>query len=411
MTITIIDGEPTLHAAGLRVIDIVRAAYEQGLAAGDALGSPAIGRAGLEAAVNYCADRACDQDGAHCRGCRLRSEAMGLATLDEFCRQLSHISFEASGLELTPGGAGGEATFASLDQLAKTWQGEEVYYLARRVHRRMHKEREPRPKRLGGSEGEAAPVVLLIAPQMADNIGMVARAMANFGLEELRLVAPRDGWPNEKARAAASGANFVIEEATAHATTEAAIGDLHWICATTARQRFMAKPVMTPAEAAAEMGRRIAAGQRVGMLFGAERQGLENDDIALSDAIVMAPVNPRFASLNLAQAVLLMGYEWMKESERGTLGRVTTFEAPRESGLVMKGSLPATKEQLIGFFGHLESELDQAGFLKPPDRASVMIRNIRTMFERMEATEQEVRTLRGIVAALTGAHRRRGVEP
>jgi tRNA/rRNA methyltransferase len=397
--------EPTLD--GHPIIDIVRLAYEQGLAAGDAMGDPPIGREKLEAAVNYCADRACDRDRVHCRGCRLRTEGLGVSSLDAFCRQHAAVRFTDTGLVIEGGGKEPEAVYPSLDQLARSWQGEEVFYLARRVHRRLHKERDPRWKRMPAIEGEPAPVVILVAPQMADNIGMAARAMANFGLEEMRLVNPRDGWPNARARHAASGALYVLDTATAHRTTADAIGDLNWVCATTARQRFLAKPVMTPGQAAAEMGRRIALGQRVGVMFGPERQGLENDDVALADAVVMAPVNPRFASLNLAQAVLLMGYEWMKESAKGTLGRVTTYETPRVPGPVSKGSAPATKEQLMGFFGHLEKELDEAGFLKPESRAPVMVRNIRTMFERMEASEQEVRTLRGIVAALTGTHKRR----
>ncbi len=250
------------------------------------------------------------------------------------------------------------------------------------------------------------PTVVLVAPQMAENIGMVGRAMANFGLEDLRLVAPRDGWPNEKARAAAAGANFVIDAATAYPTVAEAIADLNWICATTARQRQMTKPIMTPEQAAGELSRRLAEGQKVGMLFGAERQGLENDDVALADAVVMIPVNPRFASLNLAQAVLLLGYEWLKASDQGTLGRVTPKEEPLTTGL-RTSSPPAPKEQVIHFFEHLERELDAAGFLKPADRRPHMVRNIRSIFQRLQPTEQDVRTLRGIVAALTAAHLRR----
>ena len=410
MPIVIRSDEPTHEPCGLRVIDIVRHAYAQGLAAGDAMGTPALGREGLAEAVNYCADRACDRDGHHCTGCRLKTDELGLAGLDDFCRRFGRIRFETGPLVLEGEGTG-EATFPSLEALAKTWAGEEVFYLARRVHRRMHKETDPRHKRMGGAHGAEGPAVILVEPQMADNIGMVARAMANFDLEVMRLVAPRDGWPNEKARAAASGANHVVDAAAAFASTQAAVGDLHWICATTARQRHLRKPVMTPEQAAAEMQIRIARGERVGVLFGPERQGLENDDIALADAVVMAPVNPRFASLNLAQAVLLVGYEWMKLSERATLGRVTTYEEPVGTGLDRRGSPPATKEQMAGLFAHLENELDASGFLKPPEKRAVMVRNIRTMLERMDATEQEVRTLRGIVASLTGAHKWRPKVP
>jgi tRNA/rRNA methyltransferase len=246
---------------------------------------------------------------------------------------------------------------------------------------------------------------------MADNIGMVARAMANFGLDELRLVDPRDGWPNEKARAAASGANYVIDQATAYPDLAGAIAGLNWVCATTARQRHMDKPLLSPEQAATEMLGRIGRGERCAILFGPERQGLESDDIALADALVMAPVNPRFASLNLAQAVLLMGYEWLKTARRGTLGRVTPKEQAMAAGPRPRGGPLATKEQILGLFQHLESELDVAGFLKPPEKRASMVRNIRTLIQRMEPSEQEVRTLRGIVAALTYRHRRRPDQP
>ena len=285
-----------------------------------------------------------------------------------------------------------------------------MFYLARRVVRRLVKQKAPRPKRMpeAGATHELTlePAVILVTPQMAENIGMVARAMANFGLEELRLVAPRDGWPNEKARAAASGANYVIDATQAFETTAAAVADLNWLVATTARQRHMTKPILTPEQAAEEMLKRISQGQQVGILFGAERQGLENDDVALADAVVMVPVNPRFASLNLAQAVLLIGYEWLKAAKRGTLGRVTTFESALEPGLKTH-SAPATKADQIGLFEHLERELDKSGFMKPVEKRDSMIRNLRSLIERMEPTEQDVRTLRGVIASLTGAHRRR----
>ena len=163
------------------------------------------------------------------------------------------------------------------------------------------------------------PAFVLVRPQLADNIGMVARALANFGLEELRLVAPRDGWPNEKARIAASGANFIIDGAEAYPTYEEALVGLNWVAATSARQRDLAKPVLTPEQAVGEMLRRTREGQRCGIVFGPERNGLETEEVANADAVVMAPVNPNFASLNLAQAVLLVGYEWMKQSGSGTL--------------------------------------------------------------------------------------------
>ncbi|MEZ5776339.1 MAG: RNA methyltransferase [Hyphomicrobiaceae bacterium] len=408
------DGEPTLAGTALRVAEIVLAGYRGSIDEAAALegddGRP-IGEAGLDAAIDYCASQHCEQALRFCTGCRLRDRADGLDTIDDFLKSVAGVDLAGPGLRIEGGAGASRIAASSLAALVKSWQGEEIWFLARRLHRRLLKRRDPRKKSLAGAEGAIAPAIVLVGPQMAENIGMVARAMANFGLEDLRLVAPRDGWPNEKAEFAASGATYVIEGASAHATTAEAIGDLNWICATTARQRFMAKPVLSPEQAAAEMRRRIGEGQKVGILFGAERQGLENDDVALADAIVMAPVNPRFASLNLAQAVLLIGYEWMKESARATLGRVTTYEAPIEAGTMSRGEGPATRAELVGFFEHLEQALDEAGFLKPPDKRAHMIRNIRTMFERMEASPQEVRTLRGIVAALTLAHKRRRAQP
>jgi tRNA/rRNA methyltransferase len=254
-------------------------------------------------------------------------------------------------------------------------------------------------------------VLVLVRPQLADNIGMVARAMANFGLEHLRLVAPRDGWPNEKARIAASGANFIIDGAEACPTFESALDGLQWVAATTARQRDLAKAVLTPEQAVAEMLRRRAEGQRCGILFGPERNGLETDEVANADAIVMAPVNPAFASLNLAQAALLVAYEWMKQTGGGTLGRVTTYEAPIAPGLHTRGSPPAGRQDLIAFFEHIERELDASGFFTAPDKRPSVVQNLRSMFVRMGATEQEVRTLRGIVKALAQPRARRRQSP
>jgi tRNA/rRNA methyltransferase len=162
-----------------------------------------------------------------------------------------------------------------------------------------------------------APVIILVEPQLAENIGMVARAMANFGLSELRLVAPRDGWPNDGARAAAVSAVGLLDRAGLYATTREAIADLHHVLATTARLRGQMKRVLLPEAALHEVRGRAGDGQRTGILFGRERTGLENDEISLADAIVTFPVDPGFASLNLAQAVLLIGYEWARLSERG----------------------------------------------------------------------------------------------
>ncbi len=258
---------------------------------------------------------------------------------------------------------------------------------------------------------ELAPVVILVEPQLGENIGAAARAMANFDLSELRLVAPRDGWPNPKALAAASGADWVIEGVRVFDSTEAAIADLHHVVATTARPRDMIKPVMTPETAARDIRRRMMGGARCGILFGSERAGLNNDQVSLADAIVTAPVSQRFASLNLAQAVLLMAYEWKKTENTESLGRMTAFDGPVTEGLALGRTRPATREELLGFFTHLEQALEASGFLYPPEKRPAMVRNIRNMFLRMGATEQDVRTLRGIVGSLTRIHRKTDFSP
>lgn len=252
-----------------------------------------------------------------------------------------------------------------------------------------------------------APITVLVNPQLGENIGTAARAMANFGLHALRLVDPRDGWPNEKALTSSSGANWIIENATVHATLEEALKDTHYVYATTARPRGMVKEVITPEQAGHDMRARIARGETLAILFGRERTGLTNDEISLADVIVTAPVNPAFASLNIAQAVLLVGYEWYKDQAE-TLGQQTP-ELPALSGpgLQTPDTRPATKEELYGFIGQLERELDAAGFFKTDDKKPGMLRNIRNLFARAELTEQEVRSLRGIVSSLTRAHERR----
>lgn len=234
------------------------------------------------------------------------------------------------------------------------------------------------------------PAVILVAPQLGENIGTAARAMLNFGLTDLRIVRPRDGWPNERARAAASGADIVIDNVQLFDRTADAVAGLDYVVATTARARDMVKPIFTPETAAARMREAFAGGGRAGLLFGPERTGLENDDLALADALMMVPVNPAFASLNLAQCVLLMSYEWHKAADMTEAERIE-YQQTR----------PANKEELLGFFEHLEGELDRFGFLKPPEKRPSMIRNLRNMFQRAGLTEQEVRTLRGVVAALT----------
>ena len=231
--------------------------------------------------------------------------------------------------------------------------------------------------------------VILVEPQLGENIGMVARAMANFGLRELRLVRPRDGWPSDKARAAASGADWVIDGVKLFDTTEAAVADLGVVHATTARPREMAKPVLTPHESGAALVERLAGGERAGLMFGAERSGLDNEDVALCDAIIQIPTSPDFASLNLAQSVLLVGYEIFRlTNERG--GRPRKAELPPV----------AAKADVMRLFEHLEGELDKVGFLHPPEKRPVMVRNLRTIFLKAGLTDQEVRSLRGVVRAL-----------
>jgi tRNA/rRNA methyltransferase len=227
--------------------------------------------------------------------------------------------------------------------------------------------------------------------------------MANFGLTDLRLVTPRDGWPNDKAHAAAAGAAFVVEQATVYDSVEQAVGELNFVLATTARPREMVKAVLSPESAGRELRRRRDSAERTGVLFGPERSGLDNDTIALADAILTAPVSPGFASLSLPQAVLLFGYEWLKaESAAPPLGRATEFDGPATEGIAFPDTRPATRAELLGLFDHLEGELDRTGFLYPPEKRPSMVRAIRNMFHRMTATEQDVRTWRGIVASLSG---------
>jgi len=410
--IAVEDGRPTLAGTTLPVAAVVAACHERTIDVGLAeLGVRGLDRAALEPILTYCAERRCEADAATCPGCRLRTEKVGLETFDDFVAQYAEITFATSAVRL-PGSGAGTLVADSLEHLAKTWAGEEYWFWARRILRKLR-----HGIRRAGQTGEApagmgeGPMLILVRPQLADNIGMTARAMANFGLERLRLVAPRDGWPNEKARIAASGANLIVDAAEAYPTLAEALAGLNWVCATTARQRDLAKPVLTPEQAVAEMRRRMDQGQRCGILFGPERNGLETGEIANADAAVMVPVNPNFASLNLAQAVLLIGYEWMKLSNAGTLGRVTTYEAPLQPGLQTRGSRPATKEELIGFFEQLEAALDAQGFFTAPEKRPSMVQNMRSMFTRMGATEQEIRTLRGIVKALVHAKRSRRASP
>ncbi|MEQ8227342.1 MAG: RNA methyltransferase [Rhodospirillales bacterium] len=236
-----------------------------------------------------------------------------------------------------------------------------------------------------------APVVVLVEPQLGENIGMAARAMLNCGLTEMRLVSPRDGWPSEPARAAASGADVVIDGAKVFESTADAVADLNLVIATTARSRDMTKRVLTPRHAAREIRDAYTqSGARTGILFGKEAKGLNNEDVVLADAILNAPLNPGFSSLNLAQAVFLASYEW----------RLAGIDVPDEELTMPKITRPAERKELLYFFEHLERELKTCGFLHPPERVPVMIRNLRNLFGRARMTEQEVRSLHGVIKAL-----------
>ncbi|MCG6857271.1 MAG: RNA methyltransferase [Salaquimonas sp.] len=236
------------------------------------------------------------------------------------------------------------------------------------------------------------PAIILVEPQLGENIGMVARAMANFGLKELRLVHPRDGWPSERARAASSGADHVIDAVTVFDTLEAAMADLRFVYATTARQRDMLKPVEGPGEAVLKLRSMYRQGTPCGVLFGRERWGLENEEVALADAIITFPVNPGFASLNIAQAVLLMSYEWMKTRHEGDGGDEAAFRAPEAA--------TATKQDLVSLLTHLETALDEAGYFYPAEKREKMLLNLRNIFTHAGLKEQEIRTLRGVIASL-----------
>lgn len=244
-------------------------------------------------------------------------------------------------------------------------------------------------------ELKPGPVVILCEPQLGENIGTAARAMANFGLWDLRIVNPRDGWPSDKARAAASKADHVIDRVQVFETVEDAIHDLNFCYATTARTRDMYKPVIGPDVAADEMVAPVADGGKVGFLFGRERWGLNNDEVALCDKIVTLPVEPAFASLNIAQAVLVIAYEW----RRASAGADNLPFSTRESE-------PAKREELVGMMLHLEEALDRVNFFKTPGKRPSMVANLRAMFARAQMNVQEVRTFRGVVAALDRRHER-----
>ena len=233
------------------------------------------------------------------------------------------------------------------------------------------------------------PVVILVEPQLPENIGAAARAMANFGLARLRLVAPKAPWPNDKARMMAAGADRILEAVELYSTLEAAIADCSFVVAATARAHDQAKPVVGADEAAALMAPRIAGGETVAVAFGRERNGLENDEIALADRILTLPVNPAFASLNLAQAVVIVAYEWFTCATGGAMPFVMPEKSP-----------PARKEQLLAFFASLERELEKVEFFRPPDKRETMQINLRNIFNRMAPTQQDIQTLHGVIMAI-----------
>ncbi|MBV8907835.1 MAG: RNA methyltransferase [Sphingomonas sp.] len=237
----------------------------------------------------------------------------------------------------------------------------------------------------------AKPVIVLVRPQLGQNIGKAARAMLNFGLTEMRLVAPRDGWPNPEAGPAASGADIVLEQAEVFATTQDAIADCSHVFASTVRRRDLVMPVVGPEE----MADRIAASpNRSAILFGPERSGLETEEVALADAIVTVPINPEFASLNLAQAVILLAYEWSKQAN---LAQPTAKELePR-----------APHGELEGLIAQINDELDAKGYFHPPSRTEATRNTLRTIFTKTGWSSREVKAVRGIIRALVNAPRQR----
>ena len=242
-----------------------------------------------------------------------------------------------------------------------------------------------------------SPVIVLVRPQLAENIGAVARAMANGGLFHLRLVAPRDGWPQEKAWRTSSGADRILDATDLFADVREAVADLQHVFATCPRPRHIIKPILTARGAATELRLICARSLRAGILFGPERAGLDNDDMAEADALIRIPLNPAFMSLNLAQAVMVLAYEWW-----------TTAEETLPRALMTNETEVATKAELDNFLTHLIAELDASGFLHNLPKRPGMVRNIRHLFQRGEVTQQELRTLHGIVTELAHGRRQAG---
>lgn len=242
------------------------------------------------------------------------------------------------------------------------------------------------PKTPAMTDGPTQPAFVLVRPQMGENIGAAARAMWNFGLDHMRLVDPRDGWPNPNAVAMASGAGRLLDEARLYDTTPDAIGDASFVLATTARARGLTKDIYSPEQAMAECAKRIAQGQHVAVLFGPERAGLENDDISRANGIINVPVNPQFASLNLAQCVLLMGYEWQRQ--------VGQIEALRTDMAKTDWASTIEVEKLAE---HYEQRLDTAGYFFPEAKAEGMKTVLRNLWSRMPMTQADVQMLHGML--------------
>jgi tRNA/rRNA methyltransferase len=241
----------------------------------------------------------------------------------------------------------------------------------------------------GRATTSAAPVIILVRPQLGENIGMAARAMLNCGLSALRLVEPRDGWPNVKAERAASGADVVLHKAEVFASVADAVADLERVVATSARNRELTQRIVTARHAAAEMRAWVGQGEKVGILFGPERTGLENDDMVHADTALSIPLNPQFSSLNVAQAVLLVAYEWAAAGAGAEAERMSDHS-----------TRPATKDELVNLFAHLERALDESGFLRNRAMRPSMVNNLRALLQRSSMTEQEVRSFHGVIKYL-----------
>ncbi|MEL7200049.1 MAG: RNA methyltransferase, partial [Pseudomonadota bacterium] len=240
------------------------------------------------------------------------------------------------------------------------------------------------------------PIFVLVEPQMGENIGAAARAMLNFGVRAMRLVNPRDGWPNPAAGATAAGAAAVVDNIRVFDTTAEALADCAYVLATTARNREMRLPVLSPSDGAAAMGARLHSKtpQRCAILFGGERAGLTSEDVARADGILTIPVNPAFASLNLAQAVLVMAYEWGQFCAQQDAAAINGFDSP------LTAEPPAPGDQFDRMVDHLITELDDGGFFHPPEKKRLMVRNLTVALKRAQLTENEVQTFRGVIKAL-----------